>query len=88
MRFLGVNSAGLRCKMKTFKKVISELNPSVFFIEETKFKDIGKLKLDNYDVFELVRKEKDGGGLALGCDKDLKPEVERIWLRLCLWKLI
>ena len=30
IRFLGVNSAGIRSKILTFKKVIKELNPSVF----------------------------------------------------------
>ena len=60
MRFLGVNSAGLRSKLMTFKKVIEELKPSVFFIEETKFKDAGKFKIDNFVIFELVRKHSNG----------------------------
>ena len=78
MRFLGVNAAGLRSKLLTFKKVLADLKPSVFFIEETKYKDIGKLKFDNYVVFEVVRKSRDGGGgLAIGCVNDLKP----VWLR-------
>ena len=34
LRFLGVNSAGLRSKMTTFQKIISELKPSVFMVEE------------------------------------------------------
>ena len=77
LRFLGVNSAGLGSKMMTFKKILSELKPSVFFLEETKFKNEGKLKIENYQVFELIRKEKEGGGLALGCDRRLKPT----WVR-------
>ena len=75
---MGVNFAGLRSKLTTFKKVISEVNPSVFFVEETKYKDEGKLKIDNYVIFELVRKFRDGGGgLALGCDKQLHPVCVR-----------
>ena len=75
---MGVNSAGIRSKILTFKKILAELKPSVFFLEETKMKDSGKLKLDNYMIFELVRKSRDGGGgLALGCDKALKPA----WVR-------
>ena len=75
---MGVNSAGLNSKLFTFKKVLSELVPSVFFIQETKFKDIGHLKLDNYVIFEKVRANKDGGGgLALGCVPELKP----VWVR-------
>ena len=77
LRFLGVNSAGLGSKILTFKKVINELSPSVFFIEETKFRDAGKIKLENYSIFELIRSSRDGGGgLALGCLKELP----------CLWK--
>ena len=75
---MGVNLAGIRSKILTFKKILAELKPSVFFLEETKMKDSGKLKLDNYMIFELVRKSRDGGGgLALGCDKALKPA----WVR-------
>ena len=77
MRFLGVNSAGLRPKLMTFKKVLRELQPSVFFVEETKYKDVGKLKFPNYEVFELVRQGRDGGGLALGCQRELQP----CWVR-------
>ena len=79
LRFLGVNASGLRPKLSTFKKIIAELKPSVFLIEETKYKDEGKLKIGgNYIIFESVRKSRDGGGgLALGCDKDLHP----VWLR-------
>ena len=36
-------------------------------VEETKFKEVGKLKLENYVIFEKVRKSRDGGGLAIGC---------------------
>ena len=78
LRLLGVNAGGLRPKLMTFQKVISDLQPAVFFIEETKYKDSGKFKLANYVIFELVRQSRDGGGvLALGCVKDLQP----VWLR-------
>ena len=78
LRFLGVNAAGLGSKILTFKKVINELNPAVFFIEETKFRNEGRLKLDKYHIFERIRKSQDGGGgLALGCLKELQP----VWVR-------
>ena len=75
LRFLGVNAAGLKSKLSSFKKVIHDLQPSVFFIEETKYKEAGKLKIgDEFLIYELVRKsENGGGGLALGCLKDLNP---------------
>ena len=96
MRFLGVNAAGLRSKLTSFYKVVSDLKPSVFFIQETKFQDIGKLKLQNYIIYEFVRQNRDGGGgLALGCDKDLNPawvregddQVEAISVEICLKNL-
>ena len=77
LRLVGVNAAGLGNKLFTFKKMLSELKPSVFFVEETKFKEEGKLKLDNFVIFELVRETKEGGGLALGCVKELNPVLVR-----------
>ena len=93
LRFLGVNSAGLKSKITSFRKVVSDLKPSVFFIQETKFQNTGKLKLENYIIYEFVRQNGDGGGgLALGCDKDLNPawvregndQVEAISVEICL----
>ena len=77
LRLLGVNSAGLRPKLLTFKKVLNELKPSAFFLQETKFKEAGKLKLDDYVIFEKVRNSRDGGGLAFGCIPELFP----VWVR-------
>ena len=77
IRFLGVNAAGIKSKMVTFKKVINELKPSVFFIEESKLKSEGKLKMEPYIIFEGVRETKEGGGLAIGCLKELKPVFVR-----------
>ena len=71
---MGVNAAGLRSKLYTFKKMIDELKPSVFLIEETKMKDAGKIKMDNYLIFEKLRKNKiNGGEPAIGCLKELNP---------------
>ena len=73
-----MNAAGIRSKLFTFKKVLSELKPSVFFVEETKLKDVGEIKLENYVIFERVRNNRDGGGgLALGCLKELHP----VWVK-------
>ena len=77
LRFMGVNAGGLRPKLLTLKKVLSELKPSVFMVEETKFKEVGKLKLENYVIFEKVRKSRDGGGLAIGCIPELCP----VWVK-------
>ena len=78
LRFLGVNCAGLGSKLMTLKKVLNELKPSVFLLEETKYKDAGRLKFENFIIYELVRESRDGGGgLALGVAKELNPA----WVR-------
>ena len=70
---MGVNANGLKSKLNTFKKVLFDLQPSIFFIQESKYKTTGRLKFENFELFEMVRKNKDGGGLAIGCQKELKP---------------
>ena len=72
---MGVNSAGLKSKLSSFKKVLTDLKPSVFLIEETKFKEAGHIKIGNeFMIYELVRQSANGGGgLALGCLKELNP---------------
>ena len=77
MRFLGVNANGLKPKLLTFKNVLNELKPSVFFVQETKYKEEGKLKFDDFTVLELTRESKDCGGLALGAIKQLNPVLVR-----------
>ena len=68
----------MRSKLTSFKNVINELKPAVFCIEETKYKDEGRFKIDDYDIFEHVRKSRDGGGeLAMGCIKELQAAFVR-----------
>ena len=63
--------------MTTFIKVLTDLNPSVFFVQESKLKEEGKLNFKNYVLFEMIRKNREGGGLLLGCIKELKPVLVR-----------
>ena len=77
-KLVGVNAAGISSKLDSLNFLLKEVQPTVFFIEETKYRDSGKLKIENYHIFELVRQSKDGGGgLALGCLKELQP----VWMR-------
>ena len=48
----------------------------MFFAQETKLKQPGKIKTDScadYHIFERNRKDQNGGGLAVGVLKDLQP---------------
>ena len=73
---VGVNCAGLSSKLTSFDNLLSTLNPTVFFLEETKMSTGGKIKTENsqkYQIFELVRQTKTGGGLAIGALADVEP---------------
>ena len=77
--FVGTNSAGLSSKLESFDALLHSVNPSVFFIQETKFKQQGKIKTQQskkYQIFEMNRKEKAGGGLAIGALEEVKP----VWI--------
>ena len=76
-------------KLETFNKVLNDLTPSVFILEETKRKladpPLKVSNLNNYQVFELRReKEKtdggkglEGGGIAIGVLHQLNPVLTR-----------
>ena len=71
MVFLGSNAAGLLNKLESFKRNISVFNPGVFFIQESKTKRKNKVKIDDYVVFEQIRKDSGGGGLLTAVHKNL-----------------
>ena len=53
---MGANSAGLSSKAASFNDVLKKLKPSIFFIEETKMKQQGNIKIENpsdFIIFEL-----------------------------------
>ena len=79
LTFVGVNCAGLNSKLNSLDRLISQLNASVIFLQETKCRKQGKIgaaNLKNYQVYQLIRKNSQGGGMAIAAHKDLNP----IWL--------
>ena len=73
---MGANAAGISSKLYSFNDILKKLNPSIFFIEETKLKKQGSLKVDkpsNFIIYEFNRKERNGGGIAIGVKEELKP---------------
>ena len=71
--FAGVNPAGARSKWPTWKKIISQSNASVWTMQETKSSEPNKLRMDNFIIYEKVRVQKGGGGVAIAARKDLNP---------------
>ena len=72
---VGVNANGIQSKLNSLNHIISQLNPSVICLQETKCKKVGRVKIESkgYIVFELLRKQSGGGGLATLVKADLSP---------------
>ena len=74
--FVGVNAAGVSSKLASFDDLLLKLRPSLWFMQETKMSNGGKIKTENsqkYEIFELVRETKAGGGIAIGALPDVNP---------------
>ena len=86
---VGINAAGVTSKMESFDKMLFDMQPSVFMLQETKRKlgdpEMKAKNLINYQVFELRREKTkeeggkglNGGGIAIGVLHDLKPVLVR-----------
>ena len=85
----GNNCNGIKSKIDSFDKVLYDLQPCVFSIQETKRKISDPIlkshNLHNYQIFELRReleksqggKGLSGGGLAIGAIHELNPILTR-----------
>ena len=61
---MSANSNALKNKLVSLKFNIENIKPEIIVIQETKLKRKGKIVLDGYRTFELVRRD-DGGGLLI-----------------------
>ena len=72
---MGVNAAGLMSKIDSFEKLLIDMVPAVFCIQETKLKKSNQIRTPNsknYTIYELNRKSSNGGGLSIGVHRDLR----------------
>ena len=70
-----VNAAGIRCKLKSFNQIMESLKPQIWMVEETKLKPNEIIKCEasnNFNIYYLSRQDSQGGGLALGVQKDIE----------------
>ena len=75
LKIYGLNSAGIRCKTKSFNDMLIKLCPQIWMLQETKLKPNESIKceaLNDFQVFYLNRQNSQGGGLALGVTKELE----------------
>ena len=66
------NAAGLKSKIQSLKNELKSVSASIFTIQETHFAKKGKLKIDNFSIFEAIRNKYNGGTL-IGVHNSLKP---------------
>lgn len=76
LKIIGVNANGISSKLESLNHIFMELKPSVICLQETKLRKMGKLKFNGYIVFESIRKNSQGGGLAIIVKSDLEP----VWI--------
>ena len=70
---LGTNAAGLKAKKDSLIENIRLFgSPSIITIQETKFRKMGSMKIENYQIFEKIRNGF-GGGLLTAVDSNLEP---------------
>ena len=76
LKIVGANANGISSKLQSLSYIVTSLDPSIICLQETKVRNAGKVKINNYSVFELVRKNSAGGGLATIIKNDLEP----VWI--------
>ena len=70
---MGTNAAGLKAKKDSLIENIRLFDqPSIITIQETKFRKMGSMKIENYQIFEKIRNGF-GGGLLTAVDSNLEP---------------
>ena len=76
----GVNAAGIKCKLDSLKSILKCIKPQIWSVQETKLKPNENLKgeeIDKFQMYYLNRQDSQGGGLALGVDKEIESTLVR-----------
>ena len=69
---MSTNAAQLKGKFKSFKSELETSKAAVFTVQETHYATKGKVIIENFEIFEAIRK-KVKGGTMVGVHKSLKP---------------
>ena len=70
---LSTNADGLKYKAEDLKNKIRYFKSAIFAVQQTQFQRKGKFRLQNYHIFEAIRKSKEKGGSMLGIHVNLNP---------------
>ena len=80
LRIMGVNAAGIKCKLASMDNILKRLQPQIWTVQETKLKPNETMKLEAaniYQIYYLSRQDSQGGGLAIGINKDIESALVR-----------
>ena len=66
------NSAGLKHRVESLKSELEFTEAAIFTLQETHFVKKGKLKIDDWEIFESIRKKQSGGSM-IGVHVSLQP---------------
>ena len=69
---MGTNANGLTSKKESLVNMLEMDKPQVFMVQETKAKRQNQLLVKGYELYERVRKGKDGGGIVIGIKDDVE----------------
>ena len=73
-KIFGTNANGVLGKKESLISNILQFQPAAFFVQETKVSRKGQLKIENYEIFEVVRLNcPTGGSILTGIHKNLNP---------------
>ena len=67
------NAADLKHKSEDLKNKLKYFKTKIFSVNETHYKKKGHFKMDNFVIFESIRKNKEKGGTILGIHHGLNP---------------
>ena len=78
LSILGVNADGLKGKFESLINSVDTLLPSVITIQETTANKKGNFRIDNFQQFERIREDRNGGGLITFVNTSLKPVLTHV----------
>ena len=79
-RILSYNVTSLQSRLLSFSDVLSKLKPKLWSLQETHMRKPGNIKFSGselYQIYELTRNDKGGGGLVVGVSKELQSVLVR-----------
>ena len=82
MNIFGINAAGILSKIDSFESWLTDSNPAIFMVQETKVAVTGQIQFqgsNSYQIYEQIRAINPGlgGGLCIGVNKNLPSTLLR-----------